>query len=74
MAEKHKIEFLYDASVIEAFCREGFSEEYGARHMRRTIERLIETPLTKLLMERKSGVGKRIRCASTTEGLALKWA
>jgi ATP-dependent Clp protease ATP-binding subunit ClpA len=71
LAEKHQIEFVYDASVIEALCREGFSEEYGARHMRRTIERLIEIPLTQMLIKRQHGSISRIQCLVSGGGIAF---
>jgi ATP-dependent Clp protease ATP-binding subunit ClpA len=43
--------FLYyvTPAVKEALMKEGYSKEYGARHLKRAIERHIRLPLARLL-------------------------
>ncbi len=39
-----------DPAVIDYLCEAGFSSEYGARELRRTVEHLFEAPLSELLL------------------------
>jgi ATP-dependent Clp protease ATP-binding subunit ClpC len=43
--------------VRNALAREGYSEEYGARELRRLIKRKIEDPLTELILGEQLGAG-----------------
>jgi ATP-dependent Clp protease ATP-binding subunit ClpC len=48
---KHQgIKLRFSSGVKTALAREGFSEEYGARELRRLIKRKIEDPLTELIL------------------------
>jgi ATP-dependent Clp protease ATP-binding subunit ClpC len=51
----------FSPGVRAWIAREGFSEEYGARELRRLIKRRIEDPLTDLILGRSLGEGDRIR-------------
>jgi ATP-dependent Clp protease ATP-binding subunit ClpC len=62
--------------------KQGFSEEFGARELRRLIKRRIEDPLTELILDRDLGPGAgitvRVRngdyafaCRETPVGSAL---
>jgi ATP-dependent Clp protease ATP-binding subunit ClpC len=50
----------FSGGVKGVLAREGFSEEYGARELRRLIKRTIEDPLTELILERNLGPGSRM--------------
>jgi ATP-dependent Clp protease ATP-binding subunit ClpA len=50
---EHDIEISFDNKVKEKIIEEGFAPEYGARPLKRTIQRLIENPLAKFLLESK---------------------
>jgi len=39
--------------VVELLAKEGFSEEYGARNIRRKVQELLENPLADLLLSQK---------------------
>ncbi|MEM7201441.1 MAG: AAA family ATPase [Planctomycetota bacterium] len=54
-----KVEF--SPGVRHAIAREGFSEEYGARELRRLVKRKIEDPLTELILEQSLGAGSRLQ-------------
>ncbi len=47
------IEISINNEVKEKLVEEGFDPEYGARPLKRTIQRLIENPLAKFLLEGK---------------------
>ena len=44
------IDVAFSTSVKNVLAKEGFSEEYGARELRRLIKRKIENPLTDLIL------------------------
>jgi ATP-dependent Clp protease ATP-binding subunit ClpB len=51
--KEHDIEISIGNEVKEKIVDEGFDPEYGARPLKRTIQRLIENPLAKFLLESK---------------------
>jgi len=51
--KEHDIEISISSEVTEKVIDEGFDPEYGARPLKRTIQRLIENPLAKFLLESK---------------------
>ena len=51
----------FSPSVRNQLAREGFSEEYGARELRRLIKRKIEDPLTDLILHESLGEGSAVR-------------
>ena len=40
--------------------KQGFSEEYGARELRRLIKRRIEAPITELILDHDLGQGATV--------------
>lgn len=50
----------FSSGVRNLMAREGYSEEYGARELRRLIKRRIEDPITELILQRSLGEGSRI--------------
>jgi ATP-dependent Clp protease ATP-binding subunit ClpC len=60
LLSKHGIRVEFSPAVRHALAREGFSEEYGARELRRLIKRKIEDPLTELILNESLGTGSRI--------------
>jgi ATP-dependent Clp protease ATP-binding subunit ClpC len=51
LTEEHEITLTLDESAWALLIEEGYDPEYGARPMRRTIERLIENPISELILE-----------------------
>ncbi|MEO0130893.1 MAG: ATP-dependent chaperone ClpB [candidate division WOR-3 bacterium] len=47
------VELIVEEKVKDKIADEGFDKEFGARPLKRTIQRLIENPLTKLLLDEK---------------------
>jgi ATP-dependent Clp protease ATP-binding subunit ClpC len=62
MAERDVIVTLAP-DAYEILMAQGYSQEYGAREMERTIERLVAKPLAGMLMAGEIPNGSRIRCA-----------
>ncbi|MEZ5965744.1 MAG: AAA family ATPase [Planctomycetota bacterium] len=50
----------FSPGVKTALAKEGFSEEFGARELRRLIKRRIEDPLTEMILEHDLGTGDHI--------------
>lgn len=51
--EEHKISVELTPAAIEFLITKGFHEDYGARPLRRAIERFIEDPLAEHLLRGK---------------------
>jgi len=56
--KERNIEFEMSDSVKEFLAREGYDPAYGARPLKRTIQRYIETPLANEIIEGKIKEGK----------------
>jgi len=72
LARRH-LTLTLDDSAYDRRLTEGFDEIYGAREMRRTIERLLSQPLSRALLEGRFAEGATIvmRC---TEGGELTFS
>ena len=64
---------LYDKAVIERLCAEGFSAEFGVMELSRTVQRLIESPLFKLLAIRLDTGACCIRCVEEKECILIRY-
>lgn len=51
--EQFNLKLSWNDDVVKYIADEGFSEEYGARNLRRTIQEVIETRLSELILEDK---------------------
>ena len=49
----NEIDVLIDDSIIEEVSNQGFSDEYGARPVKRAIQRLVENPLADYIIDSK---------------------
>ena len=70
--EKHAISLLFDNAVIKALCTEGYSVEFGARQLNRAIQKLIEIPLTQMLVNQPRSSIEIIRCSVESGVISLK--
>ncbi len=57
---KNGVAVTFSPGVKTALAKEGFSEEFGARELRRLIKRRIEDPLTEMILDQNLGPGTRI--------------
>jgi len=55
-----RIEVVFDDDAVQLLAREGFDPEYGARPLRRTIQRLVENELSRLVLTGTIQPGDRV--------------
>ncbi|APX71198.1 ATP-dependent Clp protease ATP-binding subunit [Companilactobacillus allii] len=72
--EERKIELVISPSAYSDLVKDGYNPEYGARPMRRTIQREIEDPVSELLLMNKVGEGDTIKVGSKQGKLAINVA
>ncbi|MBN2101194.1 ATP-dependent Clp protease ATP-binding subunit [Candidatus Dojkabacteria bacterium] len=54
--EEEGVEVVLDASAVDFIVEKGFSEDYGARPLRRTIQDYVETPIASYLLRYGGGL------------------
>ena len=54
------IELVIENEALDLLTESGFSRDAGARHLRRTIQRLLEDPLTDLLVSGELSGGRKV--------------
>ena len=59
---EHSIDIQLDKSAAQLFLDEGYSEKYGVRELKRTIQRLFETEFALLLLRGKYKSGDAVKC------------
>jgi len=69
--EEHEITLTFDDSASEVLIEKGYDAKYGARPMRRTIEQLIENPISELILSGTFGRGSVILAAADGEEIAF---
>jgi ATP-dependent Clp protease ATP-binding subunit ClpB len=63
------IEVIMDSGVKQALAEEGFDPDFGARPLKRTIQRRLENPLARLILERNP---KRVVVTSNNGKIELE--
>ena len=59
MAEKH-IELIFDASLLEYLTQKSYSEKYGARNLRRLIQKEIEDKIAEEMISGYASAYKQV--------------
>ena len=59
--DRREITLVYDDSVRDFLIEQGYTPEYGARQIRRFVERLIEDPLAEEILRNRYPAGSVIR-------------
>ena len=54
------IELVFTDDAVHLLAREGFDPEYGARPLRRTIQRLVENELSRMVLSDEIGPGDKV--------------
>ncbi len=65
------IELVMENEALDLLAESGYSREAGARHLRRTIQRLLEDPLTDLLVSGELSGGRKISARRSGDSLAF---
>ncbi len=60
LKEEHDIELVLSESARDLLIEKGYNPKYGARPMRRTIERLIEDPISERILTKEFPPGSTI--------------
>lgn len=61
LLKRRGITATFSAQVRVRLAKQGFSEEFGARELRRLIKRHIEDPLTELILDNDLGTGAKVQ-------------
>jgi len=70
--EEHQITLTLDESASELLIERGYDAKYGARPMRRTIERLIENPISELILQGTFEPGTTVIASAEGEKIHFK--
>jgi ATP-dependent Clp protease ATP-binding subunit ClpB len=66
-----KIEIALDKKATEWLAHAGYDPVYGARPLKRVIQRLLQDPLAHQILEGKIGDGDKVKVSATKTGLTL---
>ena len=69
--EEREISFELTADATVWLAREGFDPVYGARPLRRAVQRQLENPLSRAVLSREFAAGDRILVDAGDNGLTL---
>ncbi|WP_125587949.1 ATP-dependent Clp protease ATP-binding subunit [Companilactobacillus jidongensis] len=72
--EERNIKLVISPSAFSDLVKDGYNPEYGARPMRRTIQREIEDPVSELLLMNKVNEGDTIKVGSKQGKLSISVA
>jgi ATP-dependent Clp protease ATP-binding subunit ClpA len=73
LAEQH-VTLTIDSTAKAWLVREGYNPAYGARPLRRTIQRFVETPLARELMKNTYSEGDQIVAEMNDENNGLRFS
>jgi len=65
------IELVIEKEALDLLAESGFSSDAGARHLRRTIQRLLEDPLTDLLVSGELSGGREVSARRNGDTLSF---
>ncbi len=68
-----KIELVLDQTARDFLIKEGYDPQYGARPMRRAVEKHIEDPLAEHVLRGDVKPGDRVQVIANEDGKALKF-
>lgn len=69
--EEHSISLTLDKKANDLLVERGYDSDYGARPMRRAIERMIENRISELILEGTFGDGSAIRVSVDGEEMSF---
>jgi len=71
LKEQYGVALEFDKAAVDFIAREGFSPTLGARELRRTVERLVQTPLSALALSGKLKEHSSWQAVCGTSGLSF---
>jgi len=58
--EDQDMGFAYTEAGVKEIAREGFDPVFGARPLRRAIQKIVENPISSLIIEKKANAGDEV--------------
>ncbi len=71
MLAERKIALELDQSAMDWLANEGYDPIYGARPLKRVIQRSLQNPLASLLLEGAVHEGEAVRVSASVDGLSI---
>jgi ATP-dependent Clp protease ATP-binding subunit ClpB len=68
---ERKIELVVDRSAVDWLASEGYDSIYGARPLKRVIQRNLENPLAEMVLLGTIGEGKAVTISGAPDGLRI---
>lgn len=68
----HDISVILHDTARELFVEKGYDEKYGARELKRTIQRLFETKMATVVLQGKYRAGDTVMCQSKNSELKFR--
>ena len=68
---QHRVRLGFDNQAINTILKAGYNSEFGVRELRRTVERLIEVPLSRLILSEEIRKHSQWQVVCTEEGLSI---
>ena len=62
------VKFTYDPSIVDLILNEGYSEEYGARPLKRTVSEILEDAVSEKIIEGGIRQGDKVRAVTDENG------
>ncbi len=72
LADEHELELVLSGSARELLIQQGYDAKYGARPMRRAIERLIEDPVSEKILSGEFADASRIVVEAEGEEMTFR--
>ena len=69
---EQEIGFEIDDAGVDALAKEGYDPAYGARPVKRAIQRSLETPVARAIIAGKFPPGSTVKVTGNSEGLEIK--
>lgn len=71
LQKQHNVTLMVTEEAERFLAQAGYSPAYGARELRRTVERLLQVPLSQMILDGKAKAGTQWQVVCAGEGLAM---
>jgi ATP-dependent Clp protease ATP-binding subunit ClpA len=71
LQKQHNVTLMVTEEAERFLAQAGYSPASGARELRRTVERLLQVPLSQMILDGKAKAGTQWQVVCAGEGLAM---
>lgn len=71
VTKQHKVTLQVEAEAEEFLAQAGYSPDFGARELQRTVEKLVQIPLSRLILSGELTKYSHWKITSTGEGISI---